>query len=269
MAEDRDAPSTVPTAATSATVTFTPGLHGTVAVFDGTQEEWIDYAERLDSYFIANDIRDAAKKRAILLNAVGPSTYRLIKTLCLPGKPTDHSFEEIVDKVKNHINPKPSPIVKRLEFNKRKQLPGESVAEYIAAIRKIAEDCEYGTMLNEMLRDRLVLGVTDKRVQKRSLRESKLSYTESQDMALAAEAADKDSQSIQESTDASGQITPVSACKEETIARVHRKPTTTTYRPRAAGRRSPRPQRQQTPASDHKSPLWRRTQRLKVPLQGL
>ena len=43
------------------------------------------------------------------------------------------------------------------------------MAEYIAAIRKIAEDCEYGTMLNEMLRDRLVDDVTDKRVQKRYL----------------------------------------------------------------------------------------------------
>ena len=133
MSEDGDAPGPVPPAATSTTVTVTPGLHRTVAVFDGTREESIDYAERLDSYFIANDIHDAVKKQAILLNAVGPSIYRLMKTLCLPGKPTEHSFEEIVDKVKNHFNPKQSPIVKRLEFNKRKQLPEESVAEYIAA----------------------------------------------------------------------------------------------------------------------------------------
>ena len=111
-------------------------------------------------------------------------------------------------------------------------------------------------MLNEMLRDRLVDGVTDKQVQKRYLRESKLSYTEARDMALAAKAADKDSQNIQGSTDASGQITPVSNRKEETIARVHRN-TTTTYRPRAAGRRSPRPQRQQTTASDHRSNCYR------------
>ena len=55
MAEDGDAPGTVPTAATSTTVTVTPGLHGTVAVFDGSQEEWIDYVERVDSYFIANE----------------------------------------------------------------------------------------------------------------------------------------------------------------------------------------------------------------------
>ena len=71
-------------AATTVTVAV-PGLHGTVSPFDGSQEDWIEYAERLDSYFVANDIVDVAKKRAILLNAVGPTTYRLIKTLCLPG----------------------------------------------------------------------------------------------------------------------------------------------------------------------------------------
>ena len=45
--------------------------------------EWIHYAKRLDSYFVANNTRDAVKKRAILLNAVGPGAYPLIKTLCL------------------------------------------------------------------------------------------------------------------------------------------------------------------------------------------
>ena len=93
MSEDGDAPGPVPPAAASTTVTVTHGQHG-------------DYVERLDSYFIANDIHNAVKKQAILLNAVGPSIYRLMKTLCLPGKPTEHSFEEIVDKVKNHFNPK-------------------------------------------------------------------------------------------------------------------------------------------------------------------
>lgn len=146
-----------------------PGLHGTVSPFDGSQEDWIEYAERLDSYFVANDITDVAKKRAILLNAVGPTTYRLIKTLSLPGKPTDHTFEELVEKVKTHFNPKPSAIIKRFEFNTRKQRPGETVAEYVAALRKIAEYCEYGDSLNDMLRDRLVCGIADKRVQNRYL----------------------------------------------------------------------------------------------------
>ena len=44
--------------------------------------------------FLANDITDMAKRRAILLNAVGRTTYRLIKTLSLPGKQSDHTVEE-------------------------------------------------------------------------------------------------------------------------------------------------------------------------------
>ena len=104
------------------------GLHGVVSPFDGNQEDWVEYAERLESYFIANDITDTNKRRAILINGVGPSTYRLIKTLALPGSPNDFKFEELVAFVKTHFNPKPSPIIKRFEFNTRRQREGETVS---------------------------------------------------------------------------------------------------------------------------------------------
>ena len=56
------------------------GLHGTVSAFDPSQEEWSEYAERLVHYFVANGIEAEENKRAILLTAVTPGTYRLIKT---------------------------------------------------------------------------------------------------------------------------------------------------------------------------------------------
>ena len=100
------------------------GLRGTAPVFDSNQEEWAEYTERLDCYFLANDIGHPVKKRAILVNAVGPKTYRLIKMLSLPQKPQDLSFEEISKRVKAHFHPKPSPIIRCYDFNKRKQKPG-------------------------------------------------------------------------------------------------------------------------------------------------
>ena len=65
-------------AAATATVAVPAGLHEVVSPCDGNQEEWVEYAERLENYFIANDIEDEAKRQAILLNGVGASTYRLI-----------------------------------------------------------------------------------------------------------------------------------------------------------------------------------------------
>ena len=104
-----------------AAVTASIGLHGAVSPFVATQEEWSEYAERLEHYFTANDIVSASKRRAILLNAVGPTTYRLLKTLASPTRVTDLTFEQLVELAKSHFNPKPSPIVKRYEFNTRKQ----------------------------------------------------------------------------------------------------------------------------------------------------
>jgi hypothetical protein len=54
------------------------GLHGAVVPFNPDQDDWSEYVER---YFAANDIVSADKQRAILLSAVGPSTYRLIRML--------------------------------------------------------------------------------------------------------------------------------------------------------------------------------------------
>ena len=118
--------------ATPAAVAVPPttvGLHGAINAFDPAVEEWMEYVERLSHYFEANDITSEGKKRAILLNAVGPSTYRLTKTLASPARVTELSFEELVEKASAHFGPKPSPIVKRYESNTRVQGEGESIAQ--------------------------------------------------------------------------------------------------------------------------------------------
>ena len=69
-------------------------------------DNWIEYAERLEHYFTANEITDNGKKRAVLLSSCGAKTYKLIRNLVAPGKPTDKSFAELINIVKNHLNPR-------------------------------------------------------------------------------------------------------------------------------------------------------------------
>ena len=83
--------------------------HEIIGAFSPSQEEWSEYVERLVHYYVANDIVGEEKRRAILLTAVGPATYRLLKTLVSPD---EFLFAEFVDLVKKHYNLKPSPIVK-------------------------------------------------------------------------------------------------------------------------------------------------------------
>ena len=113
------------------------------------------------------------KKRAILLSVCGPVTYGLIRSLVQPQKPTEFSYTQLVEKVKKHYNPRPSAIVQR---NSLKRQPGETVAHYVAELRKLTEYCEFGDTLDDMLRDKLVWGIEDARTQERLLAEDKLTF---------------------------------------------------------------------------------------------
>ena len=81
------------------------GLHGAAGVFDSSREEWSEYAERLGHYFVANDIASEEKRRAILLTAVGPTTYRLLKTLASPLKLDEFTFQGLVDLAGKYFSP--------------------------------------------------------------------------------------------------------------------------------------------------------------------
>ena len=73
--------------------------------------------------------------------------------------------------MKNHLSPKPNPIAEPFRCNTRDRQSEESVANYVAELRRLTEHCDYGTSLNDMLRDRLVCGIKHDHIQQRLLSE--------------------------------------------------------------------------------------------------
>ena len=94
----------------------------------------------------------------------------------------------------NHQDPKPNSIAKIFKFNNRDRKPEESIAEYIAEPRQLAEHCNYGTILQYMLRDQLVCRLKHERIQQRLLSEGDtLTIEKAIDVAQAMESAIKQS----------------------------------------------------------------------------
>ena len=67
-------------------------------------------------------------------------------------------------------------MVERYKFNCRDRALEESVAQYLAAMRALAEHCEFGDALEEHLRDRLVFGINNVQLGQRLLAEKDTSY---------------------------------------------------------------------------------------------
>ena len=108
--------------------------HGKIGEFSSQREDWLGYSERLEEYFIANDIESSDKKKAILLSVVGAETYQLIRSLVAPAKPKEKTFDELVKLVQEHHQPILSAIVQRYKFNSRTQQAGESIAIFVAEL---------------------------------------------------------------------------------------------------------------------------------------
>ena len=83
-------------------------------------------------------------------------------------------------------------------FNTRSRKPGESISDYIAALRELALLCKFGTrdLLEEMLRDRLVCGVNHQGIQRKLLSEGDLTYESALKLAQTIEASERDSKKL-------------------------------------------------------------------------
>ncbi len=172
--------------------------HGTISEFQSGSEDWVSYTERLEYYFEANDIADGGKKRSILLTACGLSTLKLIKGL-LGDKVKTTEYTAIIEAVTNYYVPAPFPIVQRYRFNSRVRDQGETITQFVTALRQLSEHCEYGESLDQMLRDRLVCGVNHEGIQRKLLAAKELNYKRAYELATSVEVAERNSKDLRNS----------------------------------------------------------------------
>ena len=112
----------------------TGAVSGKIDEFSSNNEDWPNYIERLNHFFKANSITTNEQKQSVFLYVVGPSTYKLLRSLISPEKPGDKSFKDLVKKLTNHFNPTPSEIMQLFKFHGRFRQTGESIAAYVAEL---------------------------------------------------------------------------------------------------------------------------------------
>ena len=56
-------------------------------------------------YFVANRIKYAERKRAVLLRVVDAATYKLLRSLVAPVKPGEKSYNELISVLSTDFNP--------------------------------------------------------------------------------------------------------------------------------------------------------------------
>ncbi|UYV72243.1 K02A2.6-like, partial [Cordylochernes scorpioides] len=151
-------------------------------------ETFETFYERLEQFLILEEAGDE-KKKAYLLTLMGSKTYGVLKNLCSPILPKDKTFDNLIDILKRHFSPKRSIVVERFIFFKRMQLKEESISDYL--VKCLASSCNFGNFLEDSLRDKMVCGLYNAKIQNRILSEGDISLAKVIEIALSMEAAEK------------------------------------------------------------------------------
>ena len=70
-------------------------------------------------------------------------------------------YDTVLEKLDGFFKVRRNVIFERARFNRRNQLGTESAEQYIMELYRLAESCNYGDFKDEMIRDRLVVGIRD------------------------------------------------------------------------------------------------------------
>ncbi|XP_034260979.1 uncharacterized protein LOC117656925 [Pantherophis guttatus] len=140
------------------------------APFSPARESWKSYMLRFNGFLEANDLSALPdnRKRAFFLCHCGPEVFEMAQALSEPAEVQKVPWATLQETLRAHYAPLPSRMVSRFEFWRRSQEEGETVDQYVAALRKAAAHCEYRNPEEAML-ERLVLGLRDRRLQRRLL----------------------------------------------------------------------------------------------------
>ena len=94
------------------------------------------------------------------------TVYGVLRNLLAPESPKDKSFVEVKELLISHYSPKAILVAERVKFHCRHQHESKTVAQFVVELKRLALKCEFGTFLEEALRDRLLCKLKSLKIQR-------------------------------------------------------------------------------------------------------
>ena len=93
----------------------------------------------------------------------------------------------LFDKYEAYCNPKQNVTVIRYKFNTRSRNHGETIDQYVTELKRLAKDCAYGELSDEMIRDRIVCGTNNSQIKEKLLQAEELDLNKALTIARGIE----------------------------------------------------------------------------------
>lgn len=133
-------------------------------------------------------------------------------------------YDTVKDQLTKHFIPRRNLIVERATFHKRVQESGESVDGFIKALYELIQHCEYGTLREELIRDRLVVGLRDQKLSEKLQMDEKLTLDTAKRICLEHENIKKQQSLLQGETQSVEAVAINKSTTSPSMSEMHRSP---------------------------------------------
>ena len=125
-------------------------------------DDWPRWKRRFEQYRVAAGLTadSAAKQINTLLYCLGEEAEAVLDSTNASAD-EKKVYDTVIGKFDGFFQIRRNVIFERARFNRRAQQEGETAEHYIMAPYELVENCDYGNLKSEMLRDRLVVGIRD------------------------------------------------------------------------------------------------------------
>ena len=125
-------------------------------------DDWPGWKRRFQQFRVASSLAtaDAKKQVSTFLYCLGEEAESVLASTNATEEDRA-DYDRVVAKFDDFFKVRKNVIYERARFNRRNQQSGESAEQYIMVLYNLAENCDYGDIKEEMIRDRLVVGIRD------------------------------------------------------------------------------------------------------------
>ena len=128
-------------------------------------EEWEKWSRRFERFRIASGLSKKSEDSQVnaLIYSMRDTADDLLLSFDL-SEADRKKYKPVKDKFDSHFVIKKNFIYDRAKFNMRSKKEGEPVDSCITDLDALAEFCNFGNLRDELIRDRLVVGILDKQL---------------------------------------------------------------------------------------------------------
>ncbi|KAL4719053.1 hypothetical protein ACJJTC_000127 [Scirpophaga incertulas] len=168
-------------------------------VTGGINDIWNKWKKSYNIYVKACQINEksADVQFNIFLHVVGEQCREI---LYQDNGQTISTVEGAFIKLDGHFKCKKNITVERHRFFSRDQNDDESIDHYVFELRRLSQSCDFNTINDEMIRDRLVCGINSSSIRERLLREDDLTLKKALEICRAVVASVSHSENIKKET---------------------------------------------------------------------